>query len=494
MSNLRPEDWNFIFKPGPGKQEFNIIFRRPGDIRNGKWYGNLHVMSQHSGLVTSRANNPKTAFTYVLGSTDKHFINALIVLWLDMNGIDVEYLLQSLSLIELNILRELINSFQVKSLNVDTRIESRIEEKQAQEAKEKAIIKGIIYRLQDLIQILTGYPDWPLIIKSVNTGNSIIYPLFSWSGTELYTPSRFIGKIDYWADLMTLKYQESPRVYTPSYHAFSSRNLVKPDNNMRLVGTVIGYNIGTQRGSNPERRIGYQFVDIKSAYSSTRMSLSINSPSAPVDISDQPYDPTVNYNRRNIMFAMPNEVKEPTVVGFGGIFSREPLTKYIIYPVFKYEYGPIYPDDYLTVSQLTPAEQGLPPRGGRYIKINGISFLSSDLRLLYNTWLYQTPLFTGESELYVPNLLRQDLILLRDLFTGMSPLLHVYEHLSDYAYRLLSGERTMMSIYEELVPRILIDQAYLPGVSLRDQLGTVKVPREIGKIVRLEELLRIASE
>lgn len=172
---------------------------------------------------------------------------------------------------------------------------------------------------------------------------------------------------------------------------------------------------------------------------------------------------------------------------------------------------------YLPIEQEEKLD--VPKLNSRWIKINGIQFKSSDLRLFYNTYLYDTLVNTGESEIELPNLPLKDLRLLRDVFTGIVSLLYFYENCSKYAYELLSGKRTMLDIFDLKVARRLICSQFRFGIPLREQIaglkynftkrikipvtGTATIPsarilsnivQELGEIGRLDELIQIAKE
>ena len=271
------------------------------------------------------------------------------------------------------------------------------------------------------------------------------------------------------------------------------RNRVKLDNNMKIVPEVIKYSMYFQRFNDnpqPSPENALRFVTLDEAYSAALKELTPPVHRGDTLIqSDAPYDSKINYMRKgNIIFPKPQQITQPYAVASFGIYSSEAGNKLFISPIsaltFANRYAPIYEEALLTVPYLNH----------KYIKINGVSFLSRDLRLLYNTFLFETLVYTNESDITFPTLRYSDLLLLRDMFAGMSPMLYVYEHLSEYAYNQLSGERTMFSIYDEIVVRIAIDKAYSPGAILRDQLKQAVIPKEIGRIVRLEELSRIASE
>lgn len=131
----------------------------------------------------------------------------------------------------------------------------------------------------------------------------------------------------------------------------------------------------------------------------------------------------------------------------------------------------------------------------RYVSINGVSFKTSDLRLFYNTWLYDTLVKTGEKDIVLPNISIDDLKLLRDVLTGNASMLYVYHRLSDYTYRLISGDRTMFDVYDGLGFRHLIDMGYDIGLPLVDQLTTLPPDevRVLGSAPRQRELIDLAK-
>jgi len=127
----------------------------------------------------------------------------------------------------------------------------------------------------------------------------------------------------------------------------------------------------------------------------------------------------------------------------------------------------------------------------KYITINGISFLSADLRLLYNTFLFDTLVMTSESHIDLPNITIEDLLSLRDVFAGRKSLGEL--KLSGYTQMQLSGERTMLDVYDLILAKMFIDQTFVLGISLRQQLANIIIPVDVGKIVRLEELIKLVK-
>jgi len=140
------------------------------------------------------------------------------------------------------------------------------------------------------------------------------------------------------------------------------------------------------------------------------------------------------------------------------------------------------------------AELQIPFLKYKYIYINGVAFKSMDLRLFYNSFIYDTLLRTGESEIIIPNLSVQDLRLLRDTLTGRTSFLYFFQHISTYAYLQLSGERTLIDLFEFLPARYFIDLTFEIGKSLLESIQNIEVPRDVGVISRLEELVRISRE
>lgn len=130
----------------------------------------------------------------------------------------------------------------------------------------------------------------------------------------------------------------------------------------------------------------------------------------------------------------------------------------------------------------------------RLVTVNGITFDSRDLRLFYNTFLFDTITATGEQTLELPNLSLRDLKLLRDMLKGRLSFLYFYQNISQYGYAQLSSKRTMLDLYDLKWARYYIDKAFKIGLPFRQQLASIQVAKTLGKIGRLEELVRIASE
>jgi len=139
-----------------------------------------------------------------------------------------------------------------------------------------------------------------------------------------------------------------------------------------------------------------------------------------------------------------------------------------------------------------------------YININGVCFRSDDLRLFYNTFLYDTLVNTQHVEfkssdtskvryLHLPNMSLKDMTLMRDLFMGRVPILFFYQNISNYAFEQLSGKRTLLELYDLLHARYYMDMSYKIGLTLRQQLAGIQISSKIGKIARLEELIKIAD-
>jgi len=126
------------------------------------------------------------------------------------------------------------------------------------------------------------------------------------------------------------------------------------------------------------------------------------------------------------------------------------------------------------------------------VKINGVGFRFQDLKLLYNTHLLNSIEFTGESDFTLPAITYKDLKLLRDVFRGRISLLYLYENISKYLYIQISGERTMIDIFEFIPVRFLILKNYKIGLPLAEQLSRVKY-EGLGEIGRLDELIAIAK-
>jgi len=125
------------------------------------------------------------------------------------------------------------------------------------------------------------------------------------------------------------------------------------------------------------------------------------------------------------------------------------------------------------------------------VNINGVEFKSEDIKLLYNTHLFDLIKMSDESNFDLPGVSLKDLRLLRDAFEGRISLLYMYENISDYMYAQISNERSMMDIFEFLPARYFILSAYSLGLPLRQQLLQVKY-EDLGTIGRLDELIAIA--
>lgn len=281
----------------------------------------------------------------------------------------------------------------------------------------------------------------------------------------------------------------TPRAPGNYSYVMSKRDRARLDHNIvRRDIFVTNYEMGTQRfgkeydeGSSTRRDV---YADISSIYHDIVREIISKNPGIVLEYSLEPYDKRRNYNRVNVIFPMPDRIERDTIIGMIGIYSGLPGLQYVIKPLFieNYEYQSAYPESPLYIPHLNYTR----------VKINGIEFLSSDLRLLYNTFIFDTLISTGESELWLPNVTRQDLKLLRELFTGMSPMLYVYSSLSEYTYQLLSPERSLFDLYEEPVVRIAIDRTYSPGLSLREQLNLLK-ESVVNKVSRVRELVEVAS-
>jgi len=127
----------------------------------------------------------------------------------------------------------------------------------------------------------------------------------------------------------------------------------------------------------------------------------------------------------------------------------------------------------------------------KYITLHGICFLASDLRLFYNSFLYDTIVGTGEANFDLPNLSLKDLRLMRDVLAGRISFLYFYSNLSAYAYAQLSAKRTLLDIYDFIPARYYIDHAYVIGVPLRQQLKAIQIAASTGVIKRLEEVINL---
>lgn len=220
--------------------------------------------------------------------------------------------------------------------------------------------------------------------------------------------------------------------------------------------------------------------------------------------STLPYTRSIIYNGRNVVFnkgivrPRHDEVFAhyfiPIITGVPSLMGSENIEASIRH-IDYYEttnHVALRDEDKLEVPRL----ERLSPTGalavqGKYIKINGISFLSADLRLLYNTFLFETLVMTGEDSINLPNVSLEDLRSLRDVFNGMKSIGEL--GLSSYTAKQLSGDRTMLDIYDLILAKMYIDRAFSIGVPLRQQLANIKIPQNVGTIVRLEELVRISQ-
>jgi len=126
----------------------------------------------------------------------------------------------------------------------------------------------------------------------------------------------------------------------------------------------------------------------------------------------------------------------------------------------------------------------------KYVTINGVSFKSYQLRLLYDTFLYQT-IATDPSiqHFYFPRLMRKDLLMLRDVLAGRMPLFWFYQNMSNYTYSILSDNRSMLDLYDFLPVRALINERFSIGIPLEQQI--MKVDKLVDEISRLKELVEI---
>lgn len=129
----------------------------------------------------------------------------------------------------------------------------------------------------------------------------------------------------------------------------------------------------------------------------------------------------------------------------------------------------------------------------KYIRINGISFDSQCLQLLYNTWLFETLVRTGESEIELPHFTTKDIKLLRDVLKGRVSLIYFYSEISEYTYAQLSGDRTMMDLFDMLYVRRYIDLYFSIGESLRHNIAKIRLPNDEERIPRLAELVQISQ-
>lgn len=128
------------------------------------------------------------------------------------------------------------------------------------------------------------------------------------------------------------------------------------------------------------------------------------------------------------------------------------------------------------------------------IKINGIEFKSSDLRLFYGSWLYNTLVNTGESNIVMPKFGVFWLRMLRDIFNGLDNLLNFYIRCPLYVYSILSGDRTLLDIFDLKVVRRLICSQFRFGIPLREQIADMDPQKYyLGEIGRLDELIEISK-
>lgn len=158
----------------------------------------------------------------------------------------------------------------------------------------------------------------------------------------------------------------------------------------------------------------------------------------------------------------------------------------------------VLPDDAYSVYYRLEEEQVQPIKlKHRFITINGISFDSRDIMLLYNTTIMDFLMAQNESEVELPNVSAHDIRLLQSLFAGRVSLLYFYENISKYMFSLLSSKRTMLDIFDLLFARDIILRNYSIGTSLREQLAEIDYSdRYSGRVTRLDELIetaRIAS-
>lgn len=130
----------------------------------------------------------------------------------------------------------------------------------------------------------------------------------------------------------------------------------------------------------------------------------------------------------------------------------------------------------------------------RYIRINGIEFRSLDLKLFYNTFIWDTLIMTQEQSINLPLIPLTDIHLLRDLFNGRVSLLYFYEKIDKYTYLQFSGKRTMLDIFDFLPARRLIIEQFRIGIRLKEQIRNIDNPWGDITISRLSELIEITNE
>lgn len=237
----------------------------------------------------------------------------------------------------------------------------------------------------------------------------------------------------------------------------------------------------------------FSYPSIKQAYEKVRATLP-----QPITYSSEPYNYTneKDYNG-SVLFPYPIEsFRRNVLLGF---VKEKGLKKLTISLTLN-----TVPKTYTSRVEEPPLE--LPKLRHKYIKINGISFNSLDLVLLYNTFLLETLVATQEPEVTLPLMPLKDLKLLKDVFTGHTSLNYAYTHFSEYTYRQLSGGRTMLNIYELIIARRAIDRFFDLGLPLRIQLASIKLsyplaPRSFSQgleqeisISRLEELINLSGK
>lgn len=148
----------------------------------------------------------------------------------------------------------------------------------------------------------------------------------------------------------------------------------------------------------------------------------------------------------------------------------------------KLGYQPIVQEEPLVIPHIT----------SRFVTINGIEFHSSDLKLFYNTRLLE--LVELSSNINFPLVPLQDLKLLKDVLNGILSLPYFYKHISQYTYELLSGPHTLLDLYDLLPARYIINEAFIPGAKLIDQVANIKYSqRQYGQIKRLDQLIQVTK-
>lgn len=150
---------------------------------------------------------------------------------------------------------------------------------------------------------------------------------------------------------------------------------------------------------------------------------------------------------------------------------------------------------YKYVEELEPESELIVPKlKYKYISINGISLKSADLRLFYNTWLFDILASTDVQEIELPNLTLSNIKAMRDLFNGNIEFNTFLKQASNYQLAILTGPRTMLDLYDFIDARIMMANFEDTKWLLREQLGKIQFPEKWGKVKRLDELVNVAKE